>query len=307
MWTGFYAGVNLGGGWGTSNNAYNAAVPISDGTADGVNLVKATVSALYPVTGSGMPWGTTALANTGVANVNQSGFIGGGQVGYNFQWGDSFVVGGEADIQGTTIRGQGNYASGSAGNSAFQAAVSQLGSSNYAFNTVGSGSGNISGGIDWLGTVRGRLGYLVTPSILLYGTGGLAYGGTHASAASTLLYQVNGLVTLAGSSVPVVNSSATAVSTPSIGNYSGTRVGWTVGGGGEWLFSPNWSVKVEALYYNLGDAKFHSSPIAVVSPTGEITPVNATATRVSFAGVIARAGVNYHFNWFAPTPVAASY
>jgi outer membrane immunogenic protein len=31
--------------------------------------------------------------------------------------------------------------------------------------------------IDYLGTVRGRLGWLVNPTLLVYGTGGLAYGG----------------------------------------------------------------------------------------------------------------------------------
>jgi outer membrane immunogenic protein len=306
MWTGFHAGINLGGGWGTSNNVYSASTPLSDRVADDINATIALINGYYPVTGSGMPWGTSALANTGIATVNQSGFVGGGQIGYSYQYGN-LVVGLEADFQGSTIRGQGNYAGASLGNSTFQY-TSQPGTFYNNYNNLGFGTGSISAGINWIGTVRGRLGYLVTPTILLYGTGGLAYGGVHASSTATLVAQSSVSVTPpAQSSIPPVNITASAGSAPSVGNFSGTRVGWTAGGGGEWLFAPNWSVKVEALYYNLGSVNFYSSPAAVVASTGYVASVNTSATRVNFAGVVARAGVNYHFNWFAPAPVVASY
>ena len=43
---------------------------------------------------------------------------------------------------------------------------------------------NMQAGLDWIGTVRGRVGYLVTPTILLFGTGGFAYGNTWANVSS---------------------------------------------------------------------------------------------------------------------------
>jgi outer membrane immunogenic protein len=87
-----------------------------------------------------------------------NGVIGGLQFGYNYQFG-SYLAGIEADIQAT----------------------GQRGTSNFAVNTglvttppttlVGSDSEKL----DWLGTLRGRLGVTVD-RWLAYGTGGLAYG-----------------------------------------------------------------------------------------------------------------------------------
>ena len=89
--------------------------------------------------------------------------------------------------------------------------------------------------LDWFGTVRGRLGFLATPTFLLYGTGGLAYGRV-ASA--------------------TVNS---FTATPDIytGSTSTTRAGWTAGAGGEWMFAPNWSAKAEYLYVDLGTVGYN--------------------------------------------------
>jgi len=45
---------------------------------------------------------------------------------------------------------------------------------------------------------------------------------------------------------------------PGAGQFSNTQVGWTAGGGVEWMFMPNWSFKAEALYYDLGSVAFAS-------------------------------------------------
>jgi opacity protein-like surface antigen len=100
MWTGFYAGLNAGYDWGTSANAVTDATPLFDAialTADGLDPAH--------VVSGGLVNGGTALANSGTARLNPSGFLGGGQVGYNYQWGSSFVVGLEADFQGADVRG----------------------------------------------------------------------------------------------------------------------------------------------------------------------------------------------------------
>src|SRR6185312_14587303 len=93
-------------------------------------------------------------------------------------------------------------------------------------------STGVTKSIDWFGTVRGRVGFLVTPQWLLYGTGGLAYGETKSSFTTT---------DLTGGCVPNGTLCATGAS-------SGVSTGWTAGAGAEAMLAPNWSAKVEYLY-----------------------------------------------------------
>ncbi|HEX3440090.1 MAG TPA: outer membrane protein [Pseudolabrys sp.] len=87
--------------------------------------------------------------------ASSRGFSGGGQLGYNYQLPRSnFVVGIEADFQGSTLQGT------------------------YDTYQVPGGSGGgwqDASKVDWWGTVRGRVGYAVG-NFLPYATGGLAYG-----------------------------------------------------------------------------------------------------------------------------------
>ncbi len=185
LWTGFYVGVNIGGGW-------------------SANTINPNSTALYvsPATGN-----LYALPGSNSGGSNAGGVIGGGQVGYNYQFGNSFLVGVETDFQGASMH--------SGGNTNYALYPDPLVPGGY-LNPL-SPSGNPGFGLNWFGTVRGRLGFLITPTILLYGTGGFAYGGVSGG----------------------------------YSNYSNTRTGWTAGGGAEWLFLPNWSAKVEYLYTDL--------------------------------------------------------
>jgi outer membrane immunogenic protein len=279
MWTGFYVGLNAGYAGSGSTSATSMAFPMVD-----------AINGQYQ-----SPFGATAAAASGLANVDQSGFIGGGQLGYNWQFGNSFVAGIEADIQGSTVRGSGGYW----GASSFLDVVPTI----WRYNALGIG--DLTAGIDYLGTVRGRIGYLFTPTLLVYGTGGLAYGGAHASA--THAYMPLNVTSTGGGSLVTLLSPF-----PGAGQYSDTRVGWAAGGGLEWMFAPNWSVKAEAFYYDLGSVTIASSPVGFIddgsfNTAGQVAVANSPVSTVRFNGVVARAGVNYHFNWAAPAPVVAKY
>ncbi|WP_246206967.1 outer membrane protein [Methylocystis heyeri] len=313
LWTGFYAGLNAGYGWG-SNAANTAGSPLLDGIAFAAN----GLDPARQLPGTGLIPGVTALANSGVANIDQSGFIGGGQIGYNYQWGAHVVVGLEADFQGTTMQGNGAYAGVSRDSIAWKdPAVPGLlpcSTNGCNLNRLGVGGGQIGASTDWLGTVRGRIGYLATPDWLIYGTGGLAYGGVRASAAHSAL-TIGTLTGANDAALPVpfpysqLNGTYFLPSAPGAAGYSGTRAGWTVGGGVEWLFAPQWSLKVEGLYYNLGSVSLRSSPVSLLSPltinlggvnvaAGQLLVANAPVTRITFDGALVRLGVNYRFNFW---------
>ena len=273
-WTGFYAGLNAGGTW-ANNNTTNLTT---------YNIYQPAGSADYVA---------AALLNGPQSSSRGGGFIGGGQIGYNWQAkfaGRDFVTGVEADFQG--IAGSGG--NGSRWGIAPNAGISG-GTTADVFVPI-SLTSNIQGNsqLNWLGTVRGRVGYLVTPALMLYGTGGLAYGGATGSLQTSIFWNENG-----GNNAFV-----------QIGknNYSNTMVGWTAGGGAEWMFMPNMSAKVEYLYYDLGTASgsvvnpFYG--IQAAAGRNGLESVTNYSSRVN--GNIVRAGVNYHIN-FAPAPIIAKY
>jgi outer membrane immunogenic protein len=263
MWTGFYVGVNAGYDWAAST---------------GVNT---TTFNVFSVAGlNGDIGGETSALATGAGSLKPAGFIGGGQIGYNYQFANSFVVGLEADIDG--IAGAHSHAG-----------LAQAGTVPGAAVTIGAdGALAWTKSVDYLGTVRGRFGFLVIPTLLVYGTGGLAYGEINASTG--------------------VTESLGFVDTPgtfgTFGSTTTTRVGWTAGGGLEWMFWPNWSFKVEYLYYDLGNVTYHTAPLLLTATDIVGTLVaDASRTTTRFNGSVVRAGINYHFNWFEPAPVVAKY
>jgi outer membrane immunogenic protein len=260
-WTGFYVGVNAGGAW----------------DADPVSVSGSPLFA-NPLA----PAGTTAGLAASIAGVTRSlpvnsrGFIGGGQIGYNHQF-DKFVLGIEADIQGTSVSGSGY------GTTA-EPIVGFPG--NTAQTTL-----SVSNRLDYLGTLRGRIGFTITPTLLLYGTGGLAYGGVDSK---TDINQA-----LAGPATLTVN-----VPYSSDSNFSGVRFGWTAGAGLAWMLSPQWSVKLEYLYYDLGSANYGGvlNNIVGPGPPGNLVPVGGvfyslgTAASTRLDGNIVRVGLNYQFD-----------
>src|SRR6266850_3965893 len=254
-WSGWYGGLNAG--WvGGSGSVSNDASIVSTSSA--------------PENAEAMASGATNTAD------KSSGFIGGGQFGYNYQFSHLFVAGFEADIQGLS------------GAHKRSSSVIPL------LDGQSEGEGNIASvvtnstttrDLSYLGTLRARIGVLAVPSFLLYATGGLAYGGVKSD------------TTIAQS---VTNTDRPPPSTLTSGSFSGTRVGYVVGGGGEWMLSANWSAKLEYLHYDLGSATYATGGLAnntdQTSLKGDGTAAVATSSKVRFNDNIVRVGVNYHFN-----------
>lgn len=141
-WTGFYGGFNAGGDWGRSNQSEDVT---SVGSFFGAGCFPPANTCFVNV---------VDVRNAGAQRLNTSGFVGGGQVGYNWQTG-ALVLGIETDIDFFRSRGSGSKA---------VAPVSGT------FGTV-TVTDNMS--TDWLFTLRPRVGWAVN-NWLFYGTGGLA-------------------------------------------------------------------------------------------------------------------------------------
>jgi outer membrane immunogenic protein len=251
-WSGWYAGVNAG-------------------YLDGANTVDTdavvTSNSTTPITAPAMAAGATSRFSTG-----NGGFIGGGQLGYNRVLSPLFLASFEADLQGTSLHGNGS-------------ASTLVPTATFEDTPPGAWQTNIAASrrLDYIGTVRGRLGASVTPDLLLYVTGGVAYGGVKSS---TTISQ-----TTAIAGVP-----ANATS----GSFSDVRAGYVIGGGGEWMLISKWSVKAEYLHYDLGSANYGTGGVFVnegpTSLPGFGIAAIATSTRVQFNGDIVRVGLNYHLD-----------
>jgi outer membrane immunogenic protein len=158
---------------------------------------------------------------SGSLSLNSSGFYGGGQIGYNWQFSPNWVAGLEADINASGIEGK----------------IS--GNAIYDFGPSGSVSGSAGSKVDYFGTVRGRVGWTNGP-LLLYATGGFAYGDVTSS--------ING--TASGSLSGTFNVSQT--------NH---HAGWTIGGGVEYALTRNLSLKTEYKWVDLGTKNLISTPL----------------------------------------------
>ena len=184
-WTGFYVGAHLGGAW-------------QEGRTEG------RTQGSYVGDTAWFPFGN---------KTTPSGFIGGGQIGYNWQSG-AFVYGLEADISDFSGSGSTSQTAGPAATPVTVTSENRIG---------------------WVGTIRGRVGVTIFNTTLLYATGGWTYG------------SVNNSHTESGGGLVATWQEST------------TRNGYAVGGGIEHMIMPNWIVRVEGMYVDLG-SKTLSTP-----------------------------------------------
>jgi outer membrane immunogenic protein len=253
-WTGWYVGGNLGYGGGNET--------ASETTTSG---------AAFPLIGPGFP-----LYNSPNAfRLSPQGVVGGVQAGYNWQSATNFLVGIEADIQGSDIHAGVACVVGCGAPIVTTLVNPILGAFPVRF-----AADSFSQRLQWFGTVRGRVGY-VSGLTLIYATGGLAYGDVERTG------NVRGVT---------LNPGGTVRNT-FIGSYdnSTTKVGWTVGFGaeGKWIPNSNWSVKGEYLYVDLG-SNSDTFNTTFQTPGNPAAGVAATRTDTSYNREhIFRLGLNY--------------
>jgi outer membrane immunogenic protein len=165
-----------------------------------------------------------------------SGWVAGGHFGYNWQYYGAVVAGLEADIDAADISDSQTVSGGGA-------------------------SATLVSKVDMLATARARLGYLVTPWLLLYGTGGAAWG--HA--------EVN------------MNASGFGITAGQSTNLN--EFGWVGGLGVEGKVWDHWLWRVEYLHYDFAKT-------AVTFPIQNVGTVFFNTNAQSTVDVV-RAGLSF--------------
>ncbi len=250
-WTGFYAGINAGYAW----NSGSARLTGDDPNGAGVG--SAILNVIADDGGASGEYVPRSLS------LGPAGVIGGGQLGYLTRVAPRIALGIEADLQ---------FASADDHASMNATGYPEL----FRLTTRQN--------LAWFGTLRGKLGYLISDSLLVYGSGGLAIGKTtieadlaSASGAGWLILGATILDGCRGGEGCLAGSS------------SGTSTGWALGGGFEWALTNTISVKAEYLRLDLGSDTVRMTTVA---PTTGTAFIDAT---VKHAYDIARVGLNVRF------------
>ncbi|MGC1715696.1 MAG: outer membrane beta-barrel protein [Xanthobacteraceae bacterium] len=245
-WSGFYVGANAGYGWKDPTVTYTP----NDATA-------------FAGTCGGAAGGTCIPPTS----FNTHGGLGGLEAGYDWEIGQQWLVGLATDFSWTGLKGNGtsNFILGSA--------------------TPAASNFQASEQMKWFGTARARLGWLPTNNLLLYGTGGLAYGRYNATAVLNSQFNAN----LAGGP-PFFEYNCVPAAGCFSGSNSRTSAGWTLGAGGELVLTSHITLKAEYLYVNLGRIGVDSVAVAtLIVPPAMPSSFTANFSTVSFN--IVRAGL----------------
>jgi outer membrane immunogenic protein len=214
-----------------------------------------------------------------------TGFYVGGQVGYQWTTESSGTIYGIAP--GAVLGGNPNYNQAGViggGHIGYNYQINQIvlgiegdveGASFVGSGPYHTGAYRVKTEINCEASIRGRLGY-AWDRLLIYGTGGAAFADVK-------------------DSYTAYNAASAAVGYDYL---TSTRTGWTVGGGLEYFFRPNWTIRGEYRYTDLGTRND-----VLLASSGGTLGANRHETFNS-----ARIGVSYHFNFLAPaTPLVAKY
>lgn len=210
------------------------------------------------------------VGNPEYAGTHFAGVLGGGQVGYNYQLANRFVLGVEGDASWANLKGG-----------------QTCGTAN-GLNALGNPGGfspyfmSCNTQINWLASATARLGYSWDRT-LWYVKGGAAFANENVSANCIL-----GPFNVPGNARNCVNQAGALVNTVST---SDTRAGWTVGFGAEFALTSSWSAKAEYDYIGFGTR----TALASDNTTSLSSRTDVQLTKV---------GLNYRFN---AGPVVAKY
>lgn len=270
LWEGAYAGINAGYGTGNLQNYTNTSV---------IDKQTNTVESI------------TNSSNTSYL----AGAVAGGQFGYNHVFANRIMLGAEADINWADI-----YNTATPTNTSSLSVESTA--RKFPNDPVEMGASYTTGygrvGMDWVGTVRGRLGYDLG-KFLPYVTGGLAYGEITSSNHTTetsVEYIARGAFPF-----PPVSTFEPSGSY-SRGSSASVSAGWAAGAGAEYMVADGWSVKGEYLYTSIGGV---TTPQFSQATEQSDTKSFTTKNTGSFGVHQARIGLNYHPGWSFTEPVLA--
>jgi len=239
-WTGLYVGGEVGGKW-TTDNWTTTCV---DAGGAPLGLCGSPLSVIvFP----GAPDSTASHT------FNTSGLRAGVYAGLDIQVGPSWVIGFEGDWAGYN---QSSTVPGILGCST----AACTGGALVPFSLSGD-STSVKFGDDY--SARLRAGYLVTPTVLAYGTGGIAFQRTSTTLACT------------GATSP-------ACLFNHLETQNDTLWGYTLGGGLEWRIAPNWLLRGEYRYSNFGNLK---STFFANSGDLEVNTNQKVSTQIATAGI----------------------
>jgi outer membrane immunogenic protein len=247
-WTGFYVGINGGFAWGNSSVTFSANDPAALAGTCG---------------GAGSPKGQCI---NGV-NFHRDGGVAGGQFGFNWQVNSHWLVGAEADYQWSNLDGSAN--------------------SSFRLGNVGATNMVASQTVESFGTVRARAGVVLAPPLLLYGTGGFAFGQVHEN------LSVPAVATKGSPPAPGGFSYACTVGTACFaGAASQILFGWSAGAGAEYAITSSLIFRTELLYVHLGAPTVTATATAAAAGT---TPASIAAGFSPVYFAVVRGGLNYKF------------
>ena len=237
LWNGFYAGVNLGAGFGGSS-----------GLEKPVNQ-----------------WGSIGVTGESSTDSSSLGAVGGFQAGVSRSVGN-FVFGIEADI---------SLASAGATDTDLALFSSQYSGPSYSNSSWQAINTTYQTTLDWYATIRARLGYAVMPNLVIFGTGGLAFGGI--SLDMTRDFAMGFTSTYCNMGSCSTNSQSDAYTQKARG--TGYSVGWAAGAGVDYALGNGITVRAEYLYISLGTVSFEDVATlpaeTTVSPTISVARVAA--------------------------------
>lgn len=244
-WTGCYIGGHVGADWGHTN----------------------FIDPNNPF-GNGQGW--FAPTGVGVGIDQGAGFVGGGQIGCDYQFAANWVIGLAGDFSWTNLDGSTSNPFAFSGGDPF------FGGKNGVPATLRDHT-------DWVASVTGRIGY-AWDRWMLYGKGGAAW--EHSRDSIGPLFEWG---------APTFGAFCAALVVGTACNASGTdtAIGWTVGVGIAWAFADNWSAGIEYDHYG-----FANHTVTLTAPAvGGFGPGSAPITVNQTIDAV-KVTLDYRFGWF---------